>query len=383
MNCADIGLLRAYLDDELAPAERTALAAHLADCDACRRSLAGVADQAEAVRRIVGALAPGVEEMVPPAMALRAWRERADTHRTFGQRFQGGLSAMRESLFGRKRQVAVAAVAALVLAFSVAFTPVGSALGQMLSVFRAEKFAAVTIDPTVANKATPSKFDPKDFGTFEVKNEPQMTKVASPADAKMDFAVRTPSALPSGLNQQPEVQVSTPGEVVFRFDLAKSKAALAAVGVQTSLPASLDGAVARAYVPAGIALAYVGTEGKGTGLVLLEGHSPTLEIPAALDTPGMRELFFSLSGLPPELVSQLEQISKTGDTAPVPVLKGDSSRQVGVDGTTGLLVSHRPAVAGSDAPEGSYVLWQKNGVLYILGGTLPPDQLVQAANSLR
>lgn len=290
---------------------------------------------------------------------------------------------MADGFLGRRWQIALAALA-VALVVTAPLTPVGSAVGELLSVFRAEKFAPVSIDPAaaVAGKEV-RQLNPEDFGQFAVRVEPTFIKIANVSEAKVDFPVRQVTNVPAGLASAPKVLYSTPGEAVFTFDLAKTKAALGNMGITMQLPVELEGATVRVYVPAGVEMVYTKADGDRPALILVQGRSPTLELPAVLDTPQMRELFFSLAGLPPELAEQLRAIAESRTTVPVPVVKGDDTREVTVDGVQGLLVTHRPAMAGAGAPEGSYVVWQKDGVLYALGGTVSQSELLAAAQSLK
>ncbi len=381
MDCAEVGTLRAYLDGELSLERQGAVAAHLAACEACRGSLARLAEQAAEVGDALACLAPGPQEAASPVAALQAWRARAAGPGIW-ERFRGGLAAMANGFLGRRWQVALAALAAA-LVVTALLTPVGSAVGELLSVFRAEKFAPISIDPAAASVGSVGQVNPEEFGQFSVRTEPTFTKIKNLSEAKVDFPVRQVTNVPAGLASAPQVLYSTPGEAVFTFDLAKTKAALGKMGIALQLPAELDGATVRVYVPAGVEMVYSKADGTEPALILLQGRSPTLELPAVLDTPQMRDLFFSLAGLPPELAEQLRAIAESRTTVPVPVIKGDDSREVTVDGTQGLLVTHRPAVAGASAPEGSYIVWQKDGVLYALGGTVSEADLLAAAQSLK
>ncbi len=385
MECLDAGSLRAYLDEELAPGQRAAAAAHLDQCPACRQELARLAAQREAAGTALAALAPGEGEASPPVVALRAWRQRRAARTGLWQRMQGGVTAMGEGSWWRSWRSAAAALALVVIVAGVVLTPAGTVLGDWLSVFRAEKFAPVTIDPSKMDTANAPKLDPSQMGEFKVKVEPQHRQVADlgAAQGTVDFKLRSLKSVPAGLAAQPGVFTNTTGDVTYVFDLAKTKAALAAQGINVQLPADLDGATVRVYVPASVQLLYKGGSGSESGLFFYQGRSPTLELPGALDTPQMRDLFFQLSGLPPELIDQLKAMSQSNTTVPVPVLKGDSSRTVTVDGTQGLLVDHKPTMAGDNALAGSYLVWQKDGVVYLLGGTVSASDLQAAANALQ
>lgn len=378
MNCVEVGRLRAYLDDELSPGERGMVDAHLASCDACRGTLTQVERDAAATRAALEVLAPAPDEVVLPAAALRSFRERRAVKLGWWQRFQEGVEVEMDA-FTKRWRVVLASAAAVLVALSLVFTPAGTAVAGWLQVFRAEKFAPVTIDPAATRPAS-AQLNPTDFGAFEVQTEPKMRKLTNLSEAQVEFAVRQPAYLPDGFEVL-ELSASTPGEVIFRFDRAKSQAAFAQMGLQVNLPASMDGSTARVYVPGGVQQAWKGA-GSNSGLIFLQNPSPTLELPKFLESKATRELFYSLAGLQPEVVSQLEGFVESGNTAPVPVMKGDTATQVEVDGAQGVLVTHKPAVAGKNAPEGSYLVWQKGGVVYVLGGTVSDAELVKIANSL-
>jgi hypothetical protein len=384
MACLDVGTLRSFLDEEQEPGQRLATAAHLDQCAACREELARLTAQREAAATALAALAPGEGELSPPAFALRAWHQRRAAHVGLWQRLQGGIAAMNENSWWRSWRSAAAALAVVAVVAGVVFTPAGTVLGDWLSVFRAEKFAPVTIDPSKVDSASAPKLDPAQMGEFKVKVEPQHKQVANLAAAQgtVDFKLRGVGSLPAGLAAQPEVYTTTTGDVTYVFNLAKTKAALAAQGINVQLPADLDGATVRVYVPASVQMLYKSGDDK-SGLFFYQGRSPTLELPGALDTPQMRDLFFQLSGLPPELIDQLKAMSQSNNTVPVPVLQGDSSKTVAVDGTQGLLVDHKPTMAGDGAPAGSYLVWQKDGVVYLLGGTVSATDLQNAAKALK
>jgi len=82
MSHVDEGILHAYLDGELPSAERVALEAHVAQCEACRARLADERALVERASALLGAVRP-VERPIPPFEQLRRqpkrspWRVRA------------------------------------------------------------------------------------------------------------------------------------------------------------------------------------------------------------------------------------------------------------------------------------------------------------------
>lgn len=384
MECLDVGALRAYLDEEVGPAEKAAIAEHLASCAVCREELARLAARVEETAVLLAVLAPSEAEVVPATAAWRTYRLRRAERRNLWQRLQGGIVAMSEGSWLRGWRGATVALSLLAVVGLLFLTPAAAVLGDWLSVFRAEKFAPVSIDPAKVSTSAP-KLDPSQMGEFKVRVEPQHKQVSDVAAAQgqVDFTVRCLGSVPAGVKAAPQVSTTTAGDFTYVFNLAKTKTALAQAGVNVQLPAELDGATVRVYIPAAVQQMYAPATGSNGGLMLYESRSPTLELPAVLDSPQMRALFFQLSGLPPEVIDQLKAMADQKSTVPVPVLKGDTSKQVTIDGTQGLLVTHKPAMVDSAGPEGSYLVWQKDGIVYALGGAVTEADLLAAANSLK
>ena len=61
------GRLKAYLDDELPPAEREQVQAHLEACEACRRQAQAAAERAAQTRTLLERLAPDRAPSARPA----------------------------------------------------------------------------------------------------------------------------------------------------------------------------------------------------------------------------------------------------------------------------------------------------------------------------
>lgn len=286
---------------------------------------------------------------------------------------------MNDGVFARYRRVFVAAMATVAIVLGLVLTPAGAALGQLLTVFRAEQFAAVTIDPQSLQNVEPgalADMGPEDFGSF-AGTQPKTIDLTSPAEAqaRVDFPVRTLA----GLSGAPaKVGVSTPASATFTFDLEKTRTSLAEIGVRATLPAEFDGATVEVDIPAMVGQFWGSEE---TGIFFLQGRSPTLEIAPVLDTPEMWDLFFTLSGLPPELESQVRAFTAARDTVPVPVMEGDDAREVDVDGVKGLLVNYRGRGGAENTV--SFLLWQKDGIVYALGGNVPQAEILAAAQSLQ
>jgi hypothetical protein len=101
--------------------------------------------------------------------------------------------------------------------------------------------------------------------------------------------------------------------------------------------------------------------------------SPTLEVPGTVDADRLRDVLPKSGALTPQLANGLPAIRGWRTTLPIPVTKGTAT-QVQVDGTTGRLV-----VGELPVP---VLVWQKDGVLHELAGSLSEAELLAAARSL-
>jgi len=417
MNCLETReLLFAFQEGEVTPSEGTAIQAHLAGCDGCRRELASISSFQSRLRRSLRVSASRANPS-PQAWSLlearlggarrdppgwRAWfrslARRTGRPRLAGletasssvdltgdkcQNLSGGPGGDRRrwmmSLTIRlPRWVPVTLI--ILVALSAAFAlvpPLRTAAQDPLGIFRVKKFATITIDPSTIPSA---KGDPTAFGSLTIGQMPSVTAVSSfqEAQALVGFPIRDPKSLPAGMTSPSKIGVSKEGRFSYTVDLQKAREYLAGLGVAVNnLPAGLDGAMIKLTIPAQVVANYGSAGGTGPSLVLTQGHSPVIETPPGLDVNQLRSQILALPGLPPELVSQLQSLQDWQNTAVIPLPKqGGTSQEVSVDGgLKGLLLQG----TGTD---GQALLWERSGIIYGLAGNVTLEQLTAAANSL-
>lgn len=387
MNCHEVsGMLVAYLEGEVTPSERAAIQAHLAGCDPCNWELSAFSDLRGRVRESLHSIA------ARSASSPQAW-----------ERLKVSLSSKFDSkeqkwqYFGEKlvrihrrwmmpfnwrvpRWLPVSAMVLLVVLAAYALVPpLRTAAQDPLGIFRVKRFATVTIDPA-SIPTTASKGDPTSLGSFTVNQMPSTTTVASIKEAQdaVGFGLRTPKKVPSGLEMTSKVTVSKEGSFSYTFDLKKAREYLATLGIAAKdLPANLDGATVKLTIPSQVVIEYRAPSGTGSALMLSQGHSPVLEAPPGLDVDLLRRQILSMPGLPAELTSQLGAIQDWRQTAVIPLPKeGFTSKEVSVDGgMKGLSIQGK-------AGDGNGLLWEKSGIIYGVGGSVTPEQLTDAANSM-
>lgn len=287
-------------------------------------------------------------------------------------------------LKGKRGAIFVGVVVIACIAALLAFPPVRSAADDLLGVFRVKKFAAVTIVPAelpplpgLTDLSVPKDFDASVLGTFIPPEEPEAHEVATvtEASALVDFTVRVPQHLPEGAAHARKIGVIGDTSFAYTFDLDKVRALLDSLGAQdVELPAALDGATVTATIPAFVVMTF---NSEDDLLVLAQGESPILEVPADLDLEGLRaQLLDFYAFYAPQTAAQLRAIEDWENTLVVPIPPGATHRTVTVDGVEGLLIE-------GIADQATALIWQKEDVIYGLAGMLPGEELVSIADSLK
>ena len=203
--------------------------------------------------------------------------------------------------------------------------------------------------------------------------------VASVADAQRwtGFRVRVPSVVPAELVARRRAYVLAGGSWTYRFDRAR------AARHGAHLPRSLDGAAITAAFRTHAELRY----GDGRVLDAIPGFAkPVLvvfEVPVPLVTvrgatlASIARWLENDPGVPRSAADDVRRFADPLLALPVPVrAQHERAANVVVQGEPGIAVS---------TPFGTsnVVVWQKDGLVYAVGGTYPLDRVLAIANSLR
>ena len=377
MKCADVGLWRAYLDRQLPPAQIEDLAVHLTDCPSCLATLGEVRQNASTARDALWSLAPSGTVFCSDAAALARMRSGLAPVPS-----DGVLGRVREGLasFAARRlaTASVAVLAVMVLAV-VVVPPVLTLADDVLQVFRVKKFTTVSVDRATAGGAMSMLPSLDEMGTLSLASQPKMKEVSpSEAAAILGFPLRVPSAIPGSVEPQPKLGASEGTTATYTVDAAKLRTYLGRLGEgDTAFVDALNGMAVTFQIPAVAVLFYAeqgAASGAEPGLVVVQAESPAVEVPAGVDAEGLRERFLNLRSIPPQMLTQLRSLQNWSETAVLPLPEGATSRDVMVDGVEGVLLADGTMTG---------VLWQKNGFIYLVAGTLSADEVLQVANSLR
>lgn len=273
----------------------------------------------------------------------------------------------------------LALVCAAGLAGVALMTPLGTAAVGLLEVFRVQKFAAVTIDPSkfplaaAGAAAAGTEHTPDALGAYTGPlklSKPKSVGTLAAAEAALGTRLASPGASVGG-QALTNVYVGEPVDAAYTFDTAKMQAAIDAAGLKgVTAPAQLNNKTFRVHI-APTALAVYGPE-SGDAYAFGQTQSPWLEVPDGVNMEYLRQDLLTLPGLPPELVVQIQAIKDWKHTLVLPLPPGGQSKETRVAGAPGLLVS--------DAA-GKYhaAFWQRQGVLYVIGGQWSADKALAAA----
>lgn len=419
MRCCDEGQLRAYLDGEVGAAERSALKVHLDECEGCARALRAVrADAGIAAAALVHWLpAPAPLDPIPAERRASAALSRfqatiRDERREVAVAPRGLLTALKEQMTEMFRRLTAPrlrpALAALsivtVLALALAFTPLNSLADQLFKTFRVQQFAAVTVRvPGMTQMPQPQQITPGE----QQQIMQMLAALGTPTtNATQDTVAEVPdSAAAQSFLTQYGATLQVPGKLPAAF---ASTTARYGTAKPTTSSYVLNVAVAKQYLsltnspelnglpwptgvdtltfgldtPAAVATFYGDGQQSGFGIVQMAnlqnaglGAGPALKLPDELDVNAFRAALLALPGLPQDTVAQLKNVKDWERTLIIPVPEDATTKNVSIKGNAGLLVLDGQG-------RGSLLLWQDNGIMYAVGGTLSEADIMLVANNL-
>lgn len=365
MRHLDEGTLRRLQDDQFAASnsERD----HLAGCERCRRHADVVAGDAVLATRLFSGTG---DARSAPEPALVRLRQRV----AFGADV-AGVRLSRPS-WTRRRWV-LGAVAAPVV---VSGLLVSANAAGWLTIFSPTQVAPVVLTSSDVSGLP----DLSGYGRMKV-DEPPVTAVAdaSHAAAASGLPVLQPASLPANVPTAVRWQVFGHGSATFTLDAAAAQAAAVKAGRPApNIPSNLDGAsVTLDGGPAAVAV--YGSRSSPAGgqdfgvptLAIAESMRPTASTNGA-SLQQLKDFLLAQPGISPQLAAAIRAIGDPASTLPIPVISGlMTSQTITIDGVQGV-------VAGDSTGLGSAVIWEKDGIVHAVGGTLPSSEVVDIARSL-
>lgn len=278
-----------------------------------------------------------------------------------------------QRLFAPQRRTAVVFASLLIVfLFSLSFPAVRAAASDFLGLFRVQKFAAISVSPeqiAILQQIAEEGLTPGELEMLAEPSEPlAFTSLAEAARA----TGLTPRTL-TGAAEPNEIYVQGGINGRFIIDLAGSRAILEAAGSNPQLlPDSIDGQAVDIETFPGVAQAWA-----EDNLMLMQTESPHIRYPEGLDPVLIGQAVLQALGLNEMEAARLAQsIDWTGTLLlPIPQQVATYS-EVTVDGVSGIAIN-------SLSGEGNGLVWQKDGIVYLLGGDKTTDELLGVAATLR
>ncbi|HEX9496635.1 MAG TPA: hypothetical protein VGA38_12825 [Candidatus Limnocylindria bacterium] len=289
-------------------------------------------------------------------------------------RTSGILAAKRATpplLTARPARWLAAAAGVVIVATTLTMTGVADSI---LQIFEAKQFAAVTV--TATDIQTLGQLS--QFGKLTWSSQPAPHEVASLAAATAETGLPAISVkIPASVTGAPKYSAMTRTTATFVFDATLARASAAAIGrTAPPMPAKLDGSTLVFAGGPAIMVSYGADNMKAGTLVVGVAKAPTVGSDGAT-VAEIQAYLLSQPSVSPELAAQIRAIGDPASTVLVPIPLGQAqAKTVSVHGTTGLFI-------GDSTGLGSGVLWQQNGFVYVVGGTLSQEETIAAANSLR
>lgn len=263
-----------------------------------------------------------------------------------------------------------AAAAVVIVATTLTMTGVADSI---LQIFEAKQFAAVTITPV--DMQTLGQLS--QFGTLTWSAPPQPHPVASLAAASAETGLSAISVTPpAAMSGTPKYEALARTTATFVFDASLATASAGAIGrTAPPMPAKLDGSRLVFTGGPAILVSYGGGQ-SGSALVVGVAKAPTVGSDGA-SVSEIQSYLLSQPSVTPALAAQIRAIGDPASTLPIPIPAGQAAaKNVSVHGVTGLFI-------GDSTGLGSGVIWQQNGLVYVVGGTLTEAEVIAVANSLK
>lgn len=360
MKHLDSGELRRMIDEPQAFADDARL--HAQTCDECRARGAIVAqDAGHAARAMAGEIA------VDGARAIESVRQRA------------------AACSGTQQWLPALGGGALAAAFLLAllFTPLGTYARSFLTVFQPQRFEPIRVSRADLQdlRLLPQA---NDVGAQRTVRKPQRSQYGTLEEAQKhaSFTLLRPSSLPANFGTVRTFSMLSPGEMTFTFSAAKARAfERRSHKTLPPMPPGLDGTTVRLQTGQVFNAHYEASTGgkraqRTAFFEIVEAPVPRVTS-TGVSLEVLERYLLSMPNVSPNLAERIRALGDIQNTVPVPVIVDkQTARTVRVHGASGLAI-------GDDTGLGAGVMWQKNGVIYVVGGPLSMEQVTSIADGLR
>jgi hypothetical protein len=279
------------------------------------------------------------------------------------------LRGRRRALDTRRIAYGLAAAVAVTLAFFL--LPVGSYARQFLAIFEPSEFVPIYLtsvdrkqmgEPAIAN-----------LGHLRIVRTMSRVAMVSPqAIAGAGFRPRLPSA--TALAATAHYYFLPAARVDFSFDRSRAAAYENRSGRRLPpMPADLN--EARIRVTSGPGMVADFKRANGQMFTIVELHAPIVSSTGA-SMAEIENYLASLPGVPGDVSDQLKSLTSPSTMFPVPLnARSNAVSTIYVRGAKALAV-------GDETGLGSGILWQSQGIIYSVSGTIDISEATKLANAL-
>ncbi len=403
--CYEDGTLRAYIDKELVPPERDAVAAHLVGCHACQQRVEAMRSQLE---QVGGMLADGVMLPDPYSMLNRinqaAAEQDADGADGSSPQVAAAQPTTRRKIMHKDttrqpvRKWVIGLAAMLMAAALLAMPPVRALADQFLHIFRVQDVMFVPVSSEHMAQLESLDFDESTLFIGEPKmiNDPsEPVEVASLQEAsdQVGYSIGEPATMPA-VPLSNTIQVRDRATFEFQVNVESAQQLLDLMDIDdVTIPASLGDEPIMVDVPSSVMTRYYGEDYE---MMLLQGQSPEVALPEGVDLSELGMAMLRLLGMDEQQAASLSQTVDWTSTLIFPFPADlDSIRQVTINGSDGLLTQtnssrhHGPhgdkQGDGEIIPMHKQLYWQDGDRFYVLvsTGQVSNSDMIAAAESVQ
>ncbi len=375
--------LRAYLDKALPDDELDRIEQHLAHSSTARASLARLRQNMAETGKALSLLTPADLHHSSAPHALQRLQAKLAGEPTINLNWIERMSIMFNKSFLKRHQSAITALALLlVLIIAFSFAPVRAMAGDLLKIFRVQEVKVISVD---ADHLENLENNPELSGLMEEfasktetvvdGGEPQEVASLSEAADFVDFTIAEVTNVPSDAGALSKIAVLERSVHELHLDPDLTEAIFEAAGIEIDLPEALKETPITVTRPSMVLQGWGSEDEEHLGFAQL--RSPEIEYPEDLNLDELGIATLRFLGL-----SEAEAIA-LGDTIdwantlilPIPSDADVTITEVSINGSPGTLFQEED---GAD----SAVMWQKDGMTYMLTGHYAPDQLLAIAQSV-
>ena len=270
----------------------------------------------------------------------------------------------------RQRTLAIGLAAVLFIADLFSFPAVRATASEYLGLFRVQKFAPISISPEQFAMLEQLAEEGMAPGELEIVHEPGATL---PVDSLLEAGWQTGLEVRTiaDLGSPTDISVIDGGDGKLKIDLASARALMEAAGADpTLLPDNIDGANVRVTVFPGVQQSW------DEEITFLQAPSPWVDYPEDIDAQALGEAALQVLGTEPREAHRIAQSIDWAGTLLMPIpSEMVTYSEITVDGVSGVALEPLDGSGGA-------LMWQKDGIIYLLSTQVSTAELLNLAESI-